>query len=177
MFIALSHTCNCFVLSSATVLAALDDTCKRVGLHKLANFLICDPPSENQTSLHFAPSRISRNTVLKYSVTKNTISTLYCACVLSSKILNYILIFIIANLLSLWWLNFIIFWHPFPTLELLIEGVWNGMERSGWDGSRAWTNITTFECLFVLVTFVCRTFATEHSLIFIMHKILWKTCH
>ena len=54
----------------------------------------------------FAPSGILRNTVLKYSAMT---SALYCACVLSSKILSYLLVFIIANLLYLWWLNLMVF--------------------------------------------------------------------
>ena len=35
---------------------------------------------------------------------------------------------------------------------------------------RARTNVATFECLFVFVTFVSRFFATKHLLIFIMSK-------
>ena len=42
---------------------------------------------------------------------------------------------------------------------------------------RGWTNLVTSECSFILVTFVGRIFATKHSLISIMHKILCKTCH
>ena len=37
--------------------------------------------------------------------------------------------------------------------------------------NRARTNVVTFECSFVLVTFVSRFYATKHSLNLIMHKI------
>ena len=42
---------------------------------------------------------------------------------------------------------------------------------TGWKFFRARTNVVTFECSFVLVTFVSRFYATKHSLDLIMHKI------
>ena len=110
-------------------------------------------PSKQKLAL-FTISNISRNTVLKYSVT----SALYCACVLSSKIFSYLLVFTIGNLLYLWWLNFMAFlpsisaisisnrgdgWNGWWGMVGLDDGIrwggvrqWGGVERggAGWDG-------------------------------------------
>ena len=39
------------------------------------------------------------------------------------------------------------------------------------DQNRAQTNVVTFECSFVFVTFVSRYFVTEHLFILIMYKL------
>ena len=39
---------------------------------------------------------------------------------------------------------------------------------------RAWTNVVTFECSFIFVIFVSRSFATKLSFILIMHKLYVK---
>ena len=41
---------------------------------------------------------------------------------------------------------------------------------------RAQTNVVTFECSFVFVTFVSRFFVTKHLFILIMYKIMYKFC-
>ena len=86
-------------------------------------------PSKQKPAL-FAPSGISRNTVLKYSVTK---TLLYCPCVLSSKVL---LVFIIANFsISDGWNS----WYFLPSLSasvLIIEGV-GGVRWGGVGGGKS----------------------------------------
>ena len=58
-------------------------------------------------------------------------SALYCTCVLSNKILSYLLVSIIANPLYLWWLNFMVFLPSFSNINIAYRG-------SRWDGRRGW---------------------------------------
>ena len=80
----------------------------------------------------FAPRGISRNTVLKYLVTyKNPTSALYCACVLSGEMLSYLLVFIIANLLYLKWLNFMYFLPSLSAISIANRGAGGWVVRRG----------------------------------------------
>ena len=72
---------------------------------------------------------------------ENPTLALYSAYVLSSKILSYLLVFIIANFLYLLRLNFMVFLPSLSAVSILIiEGVvgmgggagWGGMGRGGW---------------------------------------------
>ena len=63
-------------------------------------------------------------------------SALYRAYVLSSKIFNYLLVFIIANSLYLWWAEFhSIFCRPFLQSVLIMEGVGGVGSGTGWSGT------------------------------------------
>ena len=85
---------------------------------------ICDSPSENQPCLHLV---VFRETLFWNIQLQKLTPALYCACVFSSKILSYLLVFIIANLLYLWWLNFMVFSLSLSAVSIANRGV-------GWDG-------------------------------------------
>ena len=71
--------------------------------------IICDLPSKNQPSLHLvAFQEIPFWNIQSW---KADLSLVLClrTYVFNSKILSYLLAFIIANLLYLWWLNFMVF--------------------------------------------------------------------
>ena len=82
-------------------------------------------PSKQKPAL-FTSNGILRNTVLKYSVT-NTQPQLCIVPVCWAVILSYLLVFIVANLLYLWWLNFMVFLPSLSAVSIDNRG-------DGWDG-------------------------------------------
>ena len=93
-----------------------------------------------QKPIYFTPSGISKNTDLKYSVTKTRPQLcIVLTCWAAKYLVIYILVFIIANLLYLWWLNFKVLLPSLSAISIDNRGVGGigsgvGWGRTGWGG-------------------------------------------
>ena len=100
--------------------------------------IICDPPSESKPYLHLVI--FWEIPFWNIQLQKNQPQLCIEPVCVSSKILSYLLVFIIANLLYLWWLNFMVFLTSVSAISIANgEGGWDGRRGGvGWDELGRW---------------------------------------